>query len=99
MRMRWVVLIIVAGLLAVSVALIVRATVVEANAGSHTPSSACRVALVISREEAETAHVDWSEAMQEQAQWAGTYPCGNEGAKTALLKRLTEEKQAFLHQR
>ena len=56
----------------------------------------CRVALVISRQEAEAAGVDWAVAKRQQHQWSGTYRCGDEAAKSATLQSASEAKQRFL---
>lgn len=62
-------------------------------------STDCRVALVVSRQEAEVAGVDWTTAKEQQGQWSSTYRCGDEAAKTAALQAASEAKQHFLASR
>ncbi len=62
-------------------------------------SSDCRVALVISREEAEAAGVEWAVAKEQQRYWSSTYRCGDEIAKMAALQAASEAKHQFLASR
>jgi len=59
----------------------------------------CRVALVVSRQEAEAAGVDWTTAKELQRYWSSTYRCSDEIAKMAALQSASEAKQRFLASR
>lgn len=59
----------------------------------------CQVAIVISRQEAEAAGVDWAVAKEQQGQWSRTYRCGDGVAKEAALQQASEAKRRFLAER
>ena len=69
------------------------------TASAGAASSDCRVAIVISREEAEAAGVEWAVAKEQQGQWSSTYRCGDEAAKMAALQAASEAKHHFLASR
>lgn len=77
--------------------LVVFTKVHTASAGAA--SSDCRVALVISREEAEADGVEWAVAKEQQGRWSSTYRCGDEAAKMAALQAASEAKHHFLASR
>lgn len=97
-RSRWILMAILLLLLTIgSLSLVGFARVRAASAG--TASNDCRVAIVISRQEAEAAGVDWAVAKEHQRDWSNTYRCGDEAAKEMALQRAVEAKQRFLAER
>lgn len=98
LRPRWIPIAVLLILLTIgSFSLVGFARVRVASAG--TASNDCRVAIVISRQEAEAAGVDWAVAKEHQRDWSSTYRCGDEAAKEMALQRAVEAKQRFLAER